>query len=379
MNRYFYYHILYVGMINVMLFVPHILIKERFEGAVSGILASILIGSVLSIVTTVSMRRFPRLGLPEILHRHFGAYVATPLVALAGISWLSGAVIVIFSMTQTMGAFLNPEMNEYLFMALMVFASIFAGSRSSRTVQFASEILVLLSLPLVALIMFKAVTNRQLNWDAIRVVAGHFAHVPSFKVVSAATFFFSGYMSLMLFNRLNPPNFKVRHLWTLPLLGTLFSLFTFFIPIGFHGTMAVEEYIYLWSVTADSMVMKFGFIQRVFFIFLVLYSILSLMFAMNMLHSSMEFFKACSPGYKPQPEQVPVPKINWILCACFGLAAYLYALWANDEKNQRVTEIWLYCRFVLEIVTMLIIAGLAVAAGRKPRASSPTRAASPGE
>lgn len=379
MNRYFYYHVLYVGMINVMLFVPHILIKERFDGSVAGILASILIGTVLSIVTIVSMRRFPRMGLPEILHRHFAPYVASPLVALAGLSWLVGAVLVIFSLTQTMGAFLNPEMNEYLFMALMVFAAIFAGSRSSRTVQFACEILVLLSLPLVALIMFKAVSNRQLNWDAIRVVAGHFRDVPSIKVIAAATFFFSGYMSLMLFNRLNPPDFKVRHLWTLPLLGTLFSLFTFFIPIGFHGTVAVEEYIYLWSVTADSMVMKFGFIQRVFFIFLVLYSILSLMFAMNTFHSAMEFFKACSPRYKPQPEQVPVPKINWILCACFGLVAFLYGIWANDEKNQRVTEIWLVCRFSLEIVTMLVVASLAVAAGRKPRASSPARAASPGE
>ena len=44
----------------------------------------------------------------------------------------------------------------------------------------------------------------------------------------------------------------------------------FFVPIGFHGTVGVEDYVYLWSMTADSMMTEYGFINRVLFVFLLL-------------------------------------------------------------------------------------------------------------
>ncbi len=47
MNRYFFYNFILVSFINLMLYVPHILIQLRYSGAVSSMLVGIVIGSIL--------------------------------------------------------------------------------------------------------------------------------------------------------------------------------------------------------------------------------------------------------------------------------------------------------------------------------------------
>ncbi|GAA4837383.1 hypothetical protein GCM10023310_13620 [Paenibacillus vulneris] len=340
---------------NVMLFVPHILIKERFNGAVMSILIAIVCGTVVSIVTTSCFLRFPGMGLPEILHQYLPPAVAIPLIVLAGLTWITGGVLVIYNFTRTMGMFFNPEMNEFSFLLLIVAACIFAGSRSSRSVQFSLEMLLLLVAPICVFILYKSVTDDQLSWDAMRVVAGYVDRAPTFESIAAASFLFSGYLNIQLFNRLNTKPIKFKYRWIIPVLGTGFAFSSFFIPIGFHGTMAAEQYIFVWSVTADSMIMKYGFIQRVLFIFLVIFTILSLMFVMNTFHCAMEFFKGCSPRHKPKAEEMPVPLSNWILCTVFGGLSFVYSLWANEQRNQWATGWWLIARFCVEVFAMFVM------------------------
>ncbi|WP_027092059.1 hypothetical protein [Cohnella thermotolerans] len=350
---------------NIMLFVPHILVKDRFDGAVMSLLVAIACGSVVSMVTIWCYQQFPEMGLPEILHRYFPAWIAIPLIVLAGVAWSTAGILVVYSFTRTMGIFFNPETNEFYFLFIVVFACVLAGSRSSRSVQFTLEILFLIIAPLGLFILFKAVTDDQVSWDAMRVVAGYVWKAPTLKSVAAASFLFSGYLNIQLFNRMNPSGYKLKYRWSIPLLGAFFAFFTFFIPIGFHGTMAVEHYVFLWSVTADSMVMKYGFVQRVLFTFLILFAVLSLMFVMNAFHCSMEFFKSCSPNYKPKPEEMPVPRSNWILCSVFGALSFLYSLWANEQRNTWATEWWLVSRFFVELFAMFVMLFVVLRARKK--------------
>ncbi|CAM3739390.1 hypothetical protein COLU111180_06005 [Cohnella lubricantis] len=356
---------------NIMLFVPHILVKDRFDGAVMSLLAAIAIGSLIAIVNAWCFQQFPQMGLPEILDQHLPKVLSLPLIAFTALTWMSGGIFVVYSFTRTMGIFFNPEMNEYLFLFIMVMACLFAGSRSSRSVQFALEVLLLLCAPLGLFILFKTTTDRLVSWDAMRVIAGYVRHPPSFRSVAAATFLFSGYLNMQIFNRLNPPGFRLKHRWLIPLLGASFAFFTFFIPIGFHGTIGVDQYMYLWSVTADSMVLKYGFVQRVVYLFLLVFSILSLMFVMNTYHCAMEMFKACWIQYQAKAEESPVPKSNWIICAIFGALSFAYASWSNDQKNQWATEWWLIGRFCVEIFATCITLIIVYLARKKTKVRAP--------
>ncbi|RUS47595.1 hypothetical protein [Cohnella sp. AR92] len=376
MNRYFYYHVFYIGMMNIMLFVPHILLKHRFDGAVSGLLLGIVVGSILAIGTIYCFRFFPQQGYPEILKMFVPAWVAAPMLYSTCLLWLAGGVLATYTFSQTMGIFFNPEMNHYHFLLLIIVASIFSGSRSTRTVQFSVEILFWLCVPFLLFILFKALFNPYLSWDAIRIVAGYFGRTPSLSVMASSTFFFTGYLSLTLFNRLNPANFRLKHVWSIPILGAMFGFVSFFIPIGFHGTVGVEQYVYVWSVTADSMYLKYGFIQRVLFLFLIMYTFLSMMFMMNVFHACMEYVKASVPGHKPQPEQLPVPKTNWIICGVFGVLCFLFSLWANEGRSHWATEIWLIIRFLFEIVNLIQMIIFAVLIKRRS-SSAPSKSGQP--
>lgn len=374
MIRYYFYHIFYVGMMNIMVLVPFVLISHRFGGAVSSFPLAIACGTLYSYITSACFRRFPGLGLPEIYRLFMPAWIANILNLIGVITWCSAGIIVLFSYSNTIGIFFDPEASSYLNLAVMAIASLWAATRSSRSVQFTHEVLLLVSTPLILWILIKGIASPWLNWDAIRLIAGvGITQPPSAICFFAATFVFSGHLNLTLFNRLNPPDLKFRLRWMIPIVGTFFLLVSFFVPIGFHGTQAVGNYLYVWSVTSDSLMMKYGFIQRVLYLFLLLYTFLSLLFVMNTWHTGMEFFKACFKKYPPHTDEANVPRINWWICATLTALTFVYAFFTNDLINKFVTEAWLVLRFVVE--TVLIVLMLVFVLLQKKRGGKRTTAA----
>jgi hypothetical protein len=269
--------------------------------------------------------------------------------------WVTAGILVVYAYATTIQQFFNPDMNPYLFLLLMTLAGVWGASRCTRTVQFAQEILLLICAPLIIMILFKAVFSPWLDWNAIRVTAGYVNKPPSFVSLCAALFVFAGYNTLAVFNRLIPKGVKIRHLWIIPLFCSFFLLVSFFIPIGFHGTVGVGEFLYIWSLTADSMIMEYGFVYRVLYLFLLLYTALSLMFAMNTWHTAMEFIKACHPKYEPQPDQYPIKAVNWWITLTFGAMTMAYALWSNEERNQWVNQHWLIFRSITDVVLLCLL------------------------
>ncbi|QJD81749.1 hypothetical protein [Cohnella herbarum] len=369
MARYFYYHVLYVGMINIMLFVPSILEQHRFNGAVSAMAIAIVVGTILAYVTTSLFLRFPGMGLADIYNNLMPRGIAVALNLAGSVVWMLAGILVIYSYSATIQQFFNPDMNPYLFLLLMTIAGIWGASRCTRTVQFAQEILLLLCAPLILMILLKAIFSPWLDWDAIRVTSGYVRTTPSFISFCAATFIFAGYNTLAVYNRLLPKGTKIRFRWITPLFCTFFLFVSFFIPIGFHGTVGVGEHIYLWSETADSMILEYGFVYRVLYLFLLLYTALSLMFVMNTWHTAMEFIKACRPKHTSQPEQFPVPRANWWITIAFAGITFLYSLWTNEHRNQWVNENWLIARAITDFVTVLLLGWLAIRKIRKNKST----------
>jgi hypothetical protein len=355
MPRYTYYHVLYVGMINIMMFVPTLLINDRFNGAVSGMLIAMVIGTILSLGTMACFERFPGLGLPEICDLYLPKRLTQLIILSTGLFiWLPGGMIVIYAYSETVRMFFYPDMNKYLNLMLMVSAAIWASSRSTRTVQFIHEIMVILSSPLLILFLFKAIFNKNISWDAMRYVAGYIDTPPSFIVIAASTFVFSGYISLIIFNRLHTEGFSFKFRWVVPLFGVFFLSVTFFVPIGFHGTVGVEDYVYIWSMTADSIITEYGFINRVLFVFLLLFTGLSLLFVMNTWHITIMMIRY-TLHRTIAVEEDPAPPINIWIALVIGCCSFLFMRLVNMDMSQIVSEIWLVSRFFVEITLLFLM------------------------
>ncbi len=358
MNRYIIYNFMLMSFINLMMYVPHILVERRYSGAVSSILVGTAIGTLLVYLYTSAIARYPGMGLPEIIKLNFPRWVAAPiLLGFAAIWWFATTMVTV-SYSILVNRFLNPDVNTTVILCLLIIACGYAATRSTLTVAFVTEIGMMINAPVIIFILFKAVKSPQLNFDAIRVVAGYITVMPTLTCVAAATFTFTGYITLSISNRLFPPNFRFKFRWVYPVFGLIILLITFFVPIGFHGTEAVNQYIYIWSVTADSLLMQYGFIERVLFLFLIVFLNLALVFTMAGWHQAMEFVKSFSYKHEPEIDSPQTPVSNYVIVGIFMLLAYIYLMLTNEKLNMQITSWWLVVRMFFEICVVTLMFAL---------------------
>ncbi|MDQ8738565.1 GerAB/ArcD/ProY family transporter [Paenibacillus sp. LHD-38] len=353
MNRYVFYNFILVSFINLMLYVPHILINFRYTGAVSSMLIGIVVGTVLVYMYTSAMARFPGKGLPEILKFYCPKWLVTVNMIFFGIMWWFATTIVVVAYAVLINRFFNPDANSIIILLMLVLACGYAATRSTLTVMFVVEIGLIVNAPVILFVLFKATRSTQLNWDAIHVVANYVTAMPTLTCIAAASFIFTGYINLSLFNRLFPPNFRFKFRFIYPFFGAMIMLITFFVPIGFHGTEGVNQYIYIWSLTADSLLMQYGFIERVLFLFLIVYLNLTLVYTMSGWHQAMEFIKSCFPSSKPEIDSPKTPVSNYVIVGIFALLTLIYLVMTNEKMNMLFTSYWLVVRLFVELYVVI--------------------------
>ncbi|SEO23495.1 hypothetical protein [Paenibacillus sp. OV219] len=369
MNRYFYYCVTLVSMLNLMLFVPYLLIQDRYTGALSSMITAAVVGSTLAILFTHVMKTFPGKGLPEIFGMFFPKWVTAPLMFLLGCMYFMSGSIVLTGFSVLINRFLNPDSSSFVVLSLLSIACIYGATRSTLSNIFILEMGLIISVPLILMILFKSYRSPSLDWDAMRTVAQYWRNPPKLTPYAAAIFLFTGYSGYAIFNRLNPPNFRLRFRWLIPLIGCFILASSFFVPIGFHGTETVASYLYVWSVTADSMTMEYGFLERVVFIFLLLYLNLTLVYATNVWHISMELFKSCLPGAKPQIDPERTPLTNWIIACSLGLITVMTSYFFNEKQNLALATNWLIFRVFVEVIAVLFLFVLSIGAGGRKQST----------
>ncbi|RXZ84642.1 hypothetical protein EBB07_01080 [Paenibacillaceae bacterium] len=365
MNRHFYFSFILFSMLNLILFVPSTLIAHRYDGAVSSIVVSVIVGTLLAYLYTSTFEKFPGLGLPEILHKFHPNWIVTPTLLFYAFMWLSGASIALVGFSVLINRFINPDTNSIYILALLVAICIYSSSRSTLSIMFIIEMGLICNVPLILFLLSKSVFSPNVNWDAIRTIANYGMEMPDLQSVSAATYIFTGYVTISLFNRAFPANFRYKYRWTIPVFGLLVLLLSFFIPIGFHGTESVDNYLYVWSITADSMMMRYGFIERVMFVFLILYLNLTLLFVTTAWHHAMEFIKSCSRNYEPRVDPDKTPMRNWVIVSIFGVLTLLFHQFFTERESLIFANYWLVVRMLTEI--LLVVWLLIVSRGKSTR------------
>lgn len=365
MNRYVFYHYLIVCFSNLMILVPYHLMAERFDGSVMAIFLSPIFGVIMLYLFTAGLSKFPNQGLPEILSHFYPRWLVGAVVTYKALIVGMSSTLVIASYAIVITRFLNPEGNPYVILTILMLVCAFGATRSTVTVNFVLEIVVILCIPAIAFIMYKTINNPFLKWDAVQIVLNHYNRMPSLLAFASATFVFTGFLNLGLFNRILPPNFRFKYRWTFPLIAFVVQFITFFVPIGIHGTEGVANYVYVWSATADSARMIFGFIERMLFIFLIVLINLSLAFTMVGWHMVIEYIRTLFPNNKVDPDEPKPPRRSYWIVAVLVVLTLIFMYVTNELNVIYIGGIFLIIRMISEIVITLWVYALSKKKVRK--------------
>jgi hypothetical protein len=334
-------------LVNVIIFVPKTLIEYRYDGAIMGILLSIPIGLLLSFLYSKAFSKFPGQGLPDLLAD--SKHHRLKLLHLASIQvlWFSAGLITLLGFIDILSRFINPEAPKLVILSIYLAAICLIIQLPTKKVMDFLEIVLVLNAPLITFIIFKMFTSNYLNWDSILEVGTHIFEWPNLQTTAAATYVFSGYTNIIIFNRLFKEKVKSRNFIVVLVLG-LFNLFTtFFIPIGFHGADGTQEYLYPWITTADSLRLVFSPIERVIFLFLMLYMSISLMSVVVHWHVALELIKGTFKDAKNK-------KKNRMVVILFVVMSVAGVLFINSTLLIKLTVFWFIFRFGSEIIVVVL-------------------------
>jgi len=352
-------------LINTIFFVPRILLAQRFEGAVMALILAVLVGSTLAIVFTKSLSRFPGQGLPEIFAGFLPSVLRIPIILYLGIMWGIAGSIIIVAFSFITNRFLSPETSPRLL--LLCFCSIccWASTRKASAIISVTEIVIVLNLPIVAFIMYKSYIQKHFDWDSVKILSDYTFKPPSWTLLAAATYPFTGYINFALYNR-NFKELKVAHLWLIPVIGTFVLFTSIIVPIGLLGVSAVGDYLYTWISAADTLRMQYGFIERVVYLFLFIYIGFSLLFVTITWNIGTQMILDCLPKRfkKTKRGRKATP---WIVAGTIAATTYWFGISSNDKGMIDSVKLWLSIRLASEIGVVLLIAWMAWHKHRKRR------------
>ncbi|WP_336787209.1 GerAB/ArcD/ProY family transporter [Paenibacillus sp. MMO-177] len=352
MKRYYYYSIMMCMLINTILYVPSILIMHRYEGPVTSMLSAVLISTTLTALFTKAMMAFNGQGLPEVFAQRLSPFLGMPVLLFLAVMWFISGMIVVTSYAIIMTQYMLPELSPVWLAAFFMLIICWCASQSTKTVLYLMEIVLLVSVPLVLIILFKAVTSEDMNWYAVwNIATDSMFKLPNIHSISAASYVFTGYINIVIFNRELTSKLSLRHLWFIPIVGIGVLATTFFIPIGIHGTEGVERYVYVWVSTADAFHMEYGFVERMVYIYLMLFLNLSLLFTTVVWHIGYQLIKGFVPKkIKLRPGIHPI-----IVFGTVGIVTEVLFQLMDEKTITYAAWSWLNVRLWSEIFLVLLV------------------------
>ncbi|MGM0903881.1 MAG: GerAB/ArcD/ProY family transporter [Bacillota bacterium] len=294
MSRYFYY-LVFVNMVaNVVASVPKILLEKKSEGAIVSMVLAIIIGMVLCYIVAKFFTSFPGQGLPELMKKYLPRWFANMLLLFVASAWYIAGLITLVTYSFLLKRFLTPDMPLVWITSIFLLFISYGILMKTSSVLYTIEFVLLCSTPIIVLIMIKSYTTPQLKWDFIRESVMHIYHVPSFSALSASTYLLLGGFNLIVFNRFFTKNHKItlKQILFIGMVGAGALFTTYFIPIGMNGFESVEMIAYPWISTSDTLRLELGVIERIIFVFLILYLAISFLSLLIHWHVSLELFKS---------------------------------------------------------------------------------------
>lgn len=289
MSRFVYYLVLSNMIANIMAAVPRILLEKSTDGALMSIVLALVYGVLINWLFIILIRNFPGKSLPEIFESHLNRWVGLPVLFILGVIWFIAGLQTLIAYVAILSRFLTPEMSIYTILGTFVAVITFGILMQSRKVLFSLEMILIVLLPIVFLFLGKIYFTEQISWDQVKIATMHIDHAPDYTVFAAASYVFIGAFDLIIFNSLIKKKlvFKWKQAIIIFVFGFITLATTYLIPIGVLGFDAIKEYIYPWVLTSDSIRMKFGVIERLIFLFILIF--LAFAFLNIMIHWHVAF------------------------------------------------------------------------------------------
>ena len=363
MSRYFYFMYLVCMFVNTIFFTPRLLLLQRFEGGVMATILSVIIGSTYSILFLWAISKFPGEGIPEIFQREFPAFIRKPILIFLGLMWPFAGSVILIAFTIITLRFLNPETS--LMMLLFCYCGIcwWASTYRPQTILYVTEIIILFSLPVVLYIMYKAITSKWFNWSSLRILADYTFIWPSWTALAAATYSFTGYINMALYNRVfNPAHIRAK--WLIPPLGVILLFSSVIVPVGLLGVDNVDSYIYTWITSADTLRMQFGVIERVVFLFLFIYIGFSLTYITITWNIGALMISSCFRKQNITWKKFRLP-IHAVISMFYAVITFIAGLFTSDKSIFEWVTSWQILRLISETLLVIIVVALALRKGRK--------------
>lgn len=350
-SRYFYCLFLMNSLINIINFAPRELIDARFDGAQSSILVAVVTGTLFIYLFTKVINKFPGQGLPEIFGSALPKPLAAPLIFVYAVLWYMAGTLILLSFVDITLRFISPDTGPYAILFGFLAVVCLCSRIDSLSLLYGLELTLGITLPLILYTTVKAIINPDFSWDAVLQVMTHSLHAPDMNSIAAATFTFSGYINLAVFNRVFH-GLKLRHIWILSLEGFLVLAICFFVPIGYHGTVGVDRHVYTWFTTADSIRIEAFLIERMLYIFYFAYITLSLVSAIIQWHVGKELLLSLLPSTAKKPKK----KLRQEIVILVLFAAGAFALMRMDQYDLNMLGVFLlHIRWYGELLLILLL------------------------
>ncbi|WP_246942056.1 GerAB/ArcD/ProY family transporter [Bacillus pinisoli] len=344
-------------LINIFLYVPNILLEERFNGSVLGIVLGCIIGTLFLYVFTLSMNKFPRLGLPEILN-NIPKWFRLFFLCFFSIIWFLAGCVTLLAFNNVTIRFVNPDISGINMISVFTIAVILMIARlKSDKVLYTIEILFVVNSPLILIIILQAYFHEYINWNSIVEVGTHFKAMPSLSVLAAASFTFSGYANMVIFNRVFKEKVRLKWLWVIPIIGFINLCTTFFIPIGFWGADGAGDLTFPWVTTADTLFIEFGPIERLITLFILLYVSVSIISVVVHWHVAFEVIKSMIGTDNKKVKNRSI--IHFMILAVFGGIVIFLEYQLREQSILEFGEYWLNVRLPSEALLVLLLLFLA--------------------
>ncbi|MEN8699140.1 spore germination protein [Bacillus infantis] len=355
-SRYFYYLILLNMLANIIVFVPKMLIDERTGGAVMSMAVALPLGVIGAYFFSKSMSSFEGRSLPQILKSSFiPGWAGKPLILYLAAIWLASGLITLYAFTDITERFINPDMEKWQIALFFLLFVVWAASSKPEKVLYLLEIILILNGPLAVLLLVKIYLSGSLSWLDIKEAATHIWKMPTWKSVAAATYVFSGYTNLVIFNIVLKGKVKPRFfLLALP-AGAAVLATTYLVPIGTFGFDGVGELEYPWLSSADAVRMELAFVERAFYIFILIYIGISLMNVVVHWHVAQELVRSAVKiplGKKNSKKGAFLKNIPLLL---FAVLFFLGEFIVNEEIMSVFTVWWMNIRMPSEYIMIFLL------------------------
>ncbi|MGG3280741.1 GerAB/ArcD/ProY family transporter [Paenibacillus solani] len=363
-NKYFYYLFLLNATINLINYVPRILITDRFDGALMSIAVSIPIGVLLMFTFVKLIQKFPGQGLPEIFRSVMPKWISGILLMLFGFAWYFSSVITLLSFVDITSRYISPDVSPIIVLSGFLIVVALSARLDSESILYALEMILYITVPIIAYMSWRVFSSPYFSWDAVRQVITHAWNMPNYKTMAAATYIYTGYINMVVFNRIFH-KFRARYIWAIGVASLLTLLISIFAPIGILGAAGAGAHVYPAFSTIDSLRIRYFIIERMIYIFFVVYMCLSLVNSIIHWHVGKELMLGGLGFNSEQTESLDKKrKIEWWVLILFSLVIFVLSFYINQYILNDMAIVFLDVRFMGEL---LLIALLFYAAWKKRR------------